>query len=193
MQLAVTDGIERPSWLHGLVRITVPWIRSFRGGLADRRVHDLILNVPVHRLISVIQGGSVVAGANTAHHPPPTPTMQLLTPLPRPAHGTPRHRHLHLAQPPLLLRVRPPPAPLSPQVGAHLHPDSAALNDRVRAPPPSPPTPHLLPVWSHASVPSLLLNTAASSPSLLILVFGSVTCAPPCLSLSAYWRPACRR
>lgn len=56
MQLAVADGIERPAWLSGKARITVPWIKSFRGGLADRRVHDLILNVPVHRLISVIQG-----------------------------------------------------------------------------------------------------------------------------------------
>ena len=56
MQLAVADGIERPAWLSGKARISVPWIKSFRGGLADRRVHDLILNVPVHRLISVIQG-----------------------------------------------------------------------------------------------------------------------------------------
>ncbi len=58
MQLAVTEGIARPTWLGGRARITVPWIKSFRGGLADRRVHDLILNVPVHRLISVIQGDS---------------------------------------------------------------------------------------------------------------------------------------
>jgi hypothetical protein len=55
-QLAVTSGIERPSWLGGVGPLCVPWIRSFRGGLADSRVHDLILNVPVHRLISVIQG-----------------------------------------------------------------------------------------------------------------------------------------
>ena len=51
---------------------------------------------------------------------------------PRPSHGTPRDRHVHVSQPPVVVCVRPPAASLSPQVGAYLHPDPAAVDDSVR-------------------------------------------------------------
>ena len=51
---------------------------------------------------------------------------------PRPSYGTPRDRHVHVSQPPVVVCVRPPSASLSPQVGAHLHPDPAAVDDSVR-------------------------------------------------------------